>query len=255
VRFNIKCWLKKAVMSEHVSLTDLLVIDIETVPGVSLYQELTDEWKGLWNAKISKTVPENFNADDLYQERAGIMAEFGKIICISAGFFYPQTGDEYAFKVKSVAGDAEQKVLLDFFEMAEKFYKKKPNFSFAGHNIREFDIPFICRRSLVNGVNIPPFLQFSGKKPWEVNMVDTLQYWKFGDFKNYTSLSLLSAVLGVPTPKDDIDGSMVRHVYYEEKNLTRIVEYCQKDVVAVANVILRFRNLSLLKPENILVAE
>ena len=242
-------------MSEHVSLTDLLVIDIETVPGVSHYQDLPEEWKGLWKAKISKTVPENLNADDFYHERAGIMAEFGKIICISAGFFYPQTGDEYAFKVKSVAGDSEKEVLLDFFEMAGKFYRKKPDFAFAGHNIREFDIPFICRRSLVHGLNIPPFLQFSGKKPWEVNMVDTLQYWKFGDFKNYTSLSLLSAVLGVPTPKDDIDGSMVRQVYYDEKNLPRIIEYCQKDVVAVANVILRFRNLPLLKPENIFVAE
>jgi len=86
-------------------------------------------------------------------------------------------------------------------------------------------------------------------------MLDTLQYWKFGDFENYTSLSLLSAVLGVPTPKDDIDGSMVRQVNYEEKNLPRIIEYCQKDVVAVANVFLRFRNLPLLKPENIFVAD
>ncbi len=233
-------------MNDHSSLTDLLIIDIETVPGVPHFQQLPDEWKGLWMGKISKTVPENISPEESYADRAGIMAEFGRVVCISAGYFYREKNEEIFFKIKSIAGNDELELLKNFFNLVEKFREKRPRFSFAGHNIKEFDIPFICRRTMANQMQIPGFLQFSGMKPWEVNMVDTLQFWKFGDHKNYTSLSLLAAVLGIPTPKDDIDGSMVRQVYYEEKNISRIVEYCQKDVVAVANVILRFRNLPLL---------
>ena len=241
-------------MNDHSSLTDFLIIDIETVPGVPHFQELPEEWKGLWMGKISKTVPENISPDESYADRAGIFAEFGRVVCISAGFFYREKNEEIFFKIKSIAGNDEQELLKNFFDLVEKFREKRPRFSFAGHNIREFDIPFICRRTLANRMQLPAFLQFSGMKPWEVNMVDTLQFWKFGDFKNYTSLSLLTAVLGIPTPKDDIDGSMVRTVYYEEKNISRIVDYCQKDVIAVANIILRFRNLPLLPAENISIA-
>jgi hypothetical protein len=231
-----------------------LVLDIETVPGVSHFQELPDQWKDLWMAKISKTVPETRDPGLSYPERAGIYAEFGRIICISAGYFVTDNPRQASFRVKSVFGHREDELLTAFFELVEKFRQTKPNFIFAGHNIKEFDIPFICRRTLVNGLEMPVYLRFSGLKPWEVRMEDTLQLWKFGDFKHYTSLSLLAAVLQVPTPKDDIDGSMVRAVYYGEKNLDRIVDYCQKDVVAVANILLRLRNLPLLQPENIFVA-
>lgn len=241
-------------MIDQVSLSDLLFIDIETVPGAPHFQDLPEAWRSLWMGKISKTVPENILPEDSYAERAGIFAEFGRVVCISAGYFYFEKNEEIFFKIKSIAGNQEDELLKNFFNLIEKFREKRPRFSFAGHNIKEFDIPFICRRTMANQITLPLFLNFSGMKPWEVNMVDTLQFWKFGDFKNYTSLSLLSAVLGIPTPKDDIDGSMVRQVYYEEKNISRIVEYCQKDVIAVANIVLRFRNLPLLRPENILIA-
>ena len=242
-------------MNDNSSLTDLLVIDIETVPGVSHFQELPESWRSLWLGKISKTVPENISPEEFYDDKAGIFAEFGRVVCISAGFFYTEKDGEIFFKIKSLSNSSEVELLRSFFNLVEKFKEKRPQFCYAGHNIKEFDIPFICRRTYANQLPLPAFLQFNGMKPWEVNLVDTMQLWKFGDHKNYTSLKLLAAVLNVPTPKDDIDGSMVKTVYYEEKNLPRIVEYCQKDVIAVANVLLRLRNLPILNPQNIFVAE
>jgi predicted PolB exonuclease-like 3'-5' exonuclease len=239
---------------QNIALSDLLVIDIETVPGSPHYQDLPDVWKELWLGKISKTMPENFSVDESYHDRAAILAEFGRVICISTGFFYRDGNGENCFKIKSICSDNEPELLQSFMKLVEKFTEKRPRFSFAGHNIKEFDIPYLCRRSLINGLQIPPFLQLSGMKPWETNLVDTLQLWKFGDFKNYISLRLLAAVLEVPTPKEDMDGSMVRSVYYDDRNMPRITEYCQKDVIAVANILLKFKNLPLLKEENIFVA-
>jgi 3'-5' exonuclease len=239
---------------QNIVLTDLLFIDIETVPGIPHFQELSEEWKELWMAKISKTMPENFSIEESYHEKASILSEFGRIICISTGFFYTGTQGENCFKIKSIAGDNEQDVIQSFLTLVDKFSEKRPRFAFAGHNIKEFDIPYLCRRIMINSIKLPRFLDLAGLKPWETNLVDTLQLWKFGDYKNYVSLRLLAAVLGIPSSKDDMDGSMVRTVYYEEKNLARISAYCQKDVVAVANIILRFKDLPLLKDENIFVS-
>ena len=158
-------------------------------------------------------------------------------------------------RIKSIYGDNEVDLLHQFIELVNKFGAVKPRFQFAGHNIREFDIPYLCRRMLINHISLPPHLNIYGAKPWDIHMTDTLQWWKFGDYKNYTSLHLLASVLGVPTSKDDIDGSMVQHVYYEEKNIERIVQYCQKDVVVVARIIQRFKNLPILEDENIFVIE
>lgn len=233
----------------------LLVLDIETVPQYSSYRELPESWKVLWADKISKTMPENFSAEEMYQQRAGIQAEFGKIICISTGFFYRDTANRMCFRIKSYSGDDERKLLTDFVNKVESYDQKNPGFYYAGHNIKEFDIPYISRRLLINQLPLPSFMQFSGRKPWETNLVDTMQLWKFGDYKNYTSLKLLAACFSIDTPKDDIDGSKVKGVFYEDKNLARIVEYCQKDVIAVAQIMLRFLNLPLLPPQNIFVAE
>jgi len=239
---------------QNIALTDLLFIDIETVPGIPHFQELSEEWKELWMAKISKTMPENFSIEESYHEKASILSEFGRIICISTGFFYTGAQAENCFKIKSIAGDNEPEVIQSFLTLVDKFSEKRPGFAYAGHNIKEFDIPYLCRRIMINSIKLPRFLDFAGLKPWETNLVDTLQLWKFGDYKNYVSLRLLAAVLGIPSSKDDMDGSMVRTVYYEEKNLARISAYCQKDVVAVANIILRFKDLPLLKDENIFVS-
>ena len=104
---------------------------------------------------------------------------------------------------------------------------------------------------VIHGIELPRVLNLFGKKPWEVPHLDTLQLWKFGDFKHYTSLSLLTEILGIPSPKDDIDGSDVAQVYYKEKNLARIVRYCEKDVLSLAQVILRFLSKPLLKEDQI----
>ncbi len=236
-------------------LFNLLLIDIETVPCYHGFESLPDEVKILWADKISKTVPENLTLEDSYLLRAGIMAEFGKIVCISTGYFYEGANQEICFKVKSNCGDNEQQILENFLQIANAFHKKNGRFQYAGHNIREFDVPYICRRLLINNMPLPSYMQYHGAKPWEVEMVDTLQWWKFGDYKNYISLNLLASVLKVPTSKGDMDGSKVRDVYYDEKNLERISTYCEKDVIVVANVILRFKNCPLLKEENIQIVK
>jgi hypothetical protein len=235
----------------NTSLFNLLLIDIETVPCYYNFEQLPDNIKILWADKISKTVPENLTLEDSYLLRAGIMAEFGKIVCISAGYFYEDINKNVCFKVKSICCDDEPEILQNFLQITGSFYKLNNRFQFAGHNIREFDIPYICRRLLINNISLPSYLQLHGAKPWEIEMVDTLQWWKFGDYKNYISLNLLANILNVPTSKGEMDGSKVRDVYYDEKNLERISTYCEKDVIVVANIILRFKNLPLLSDEHI----
>lgn len=237
------------------SLFDLFIIDIETVPQVSNINELAGENRKLFFDKISKTMPENFNAEEAYKQKAGILAEFGKVICISFGFFYKDKADRIRLRIKSIAGHNEQLILTEFIETVNKVFGYKNKFQFAGHNIREFDIPFLCRRLIIHQIPLPACMHIHRAKPWEISITDTLQWWKFGDHKNYISLHLLANILGIPTSKDDIDGSMVQHVYYQEKNLQRIVNYCQKDVIVVAQVIQRFKNLPLIEAENIFIAE
>lgn len=239
--------------SNSPSLFDLLLLDVETVPQVATFSELSPLWQRLWSDKISKTMPENTNLEESWKLRAGIMAEFGKIICISTGYFYKDDKGNACLRIKSLANDSEKELLESFKDVAQKFYQHNKNFQFAGHNIREFDIPYICRRMIINNIQLPEFMQINGAKPWEVKMVDTLQWWKFGDYKNYISLDLLAGVLNVPTSKTDIDGSMVQQVYYQEKNLQRIVEYCQRDVIVVANILRKLNNLSNLSDEQVFV--
>ncbi len=241
-------------MIYNTNLNHLLVLDIETVPQFSDFSHMPDIWKELWKHKMSKTMPENCSLEDWYAQRAGIQGEFGKIICISTGLFYHESDGRLVLKLKSFYENQEDALLQSFNNMLSSFKEKRGMLLMAGHNIKEFDIPFICRRMMINWLNLPEYFQLSSKKPWETNLVDTMELWKFGDYKNYTSLNLLAAVLGIETPKDDIDGSMVKDVYYRENNLQRIVTYCQKDVVTVANIILRFKNLPLIEKEQILIA-
>ncbi|MGE5106853.1 MAG: 3'-5' exonuclease [Sphingobacteriales bacterium] len=231
----------------------MLVLDIETVPQYSSFAQLSSPWQELWCDKISKTMPENYSPSDSYLQRASIMAEFGKVICISTGIFYEDKGNRLCFKLKSLVGDNEAEILKQFVELVNSYSRLHKDFQFAGHNIKEFDIPYICRRLVINNMGLPDYLQLSGKKPWETQMTDTLQLWKFGDYKHYTSLKLMAACLGIDTPKEDMDGSMVREVFYEQNDLPRITEYCQKDVITVAQILLRLQNLPLMPAENIFV--
>lgn len=231
---------------QNIRLENMLLIDIETVSEHPAFSELSNDWKELWQEKVQRQLPENVTAEEFYPQRAGVMAEFSKVVCISVGYF-KRDGKAIHLRVKSFYGDDEKMLLQDFIAALQKMETSNNKWSFTGHNIKEFDIPFICRRLLINNLSIPPFLDFQNMKPWETNMIDTFQYWRFGDYKHYTSLKLLAAALHVPSPKDDIDGSMVGDVYWKEKNLERIVTYCQKDVVTTANIVLRFKNMPLLE--------
>ncbi len=242
-------------MSNSNFFFDLLMLDIETVPQVSDYNNLSENWKKLFSDKISKTMPENQTIEQCYRQKAGILAEFAKVICISTAFFYYDKSGNLCLKIKSIFGDNEYDLICEFNGLVDRFATHNRNFKFAGHNIREFDIPFLARRMLANGISLPESFQLHGAKPWEINMVDTLQWWKFGDYKNYISLNLLANVLGVPTSKTDIDGSMVQDVYYREGNLKRIVEYCQRDVVVVAQILRRFKGMPVVPDKCIFMPE
>lgn len=237
---------------QNIRLENLLLIDIETVSEQAAFESLSEEWQILWLEKVQRTLPDGVSAAGFYSQRAGVMAEFSKVICISIGYFKKE-GSSLMLRVKSFYGDDEKILLKDFLATLQQLETTNNRWSFTGHNIKEFDIPFICRRLLINGLIIPPFLDFQNMKPWETNMIDTFQYWRFGDYKHYTSLKLLAAALNVPSPKDDIDGSMVGDVYWKEKNLDRIVTYCQKDVVTTGNIILRFKNLPLLTESQVVI--
>ncbi len=228
----------------------ILFLDIETVSQYENYSQLTDDWKELWDLKaaIINRNKEGETSESSYP-RASIYAEFGKIVCISCGLLQG-SGADRKLVIKSYCGDDEKKLLTEFADMLKHWGSGAEKYLCA-HNGREFDYPYICRRMIILGITLPEILNIAGKKPWEVRHLDTLELWKFGDYKNYTSLKLLAKVLGIPSPKDDIDGSMVYSVYWIEKDLSRIVEYCQKDVVTLAQVLLRFNGEALIKPENI----
>ena len=235
-------------------LSNILFLDIETVSRHPSFDQLPEEWKSLWKRKAEVLLrnKEDETPESIYG-RAGIYAEFGKIICISCGVLQGVAADRKII-LKSFYGDDEKQLLQEFADMVNK-WGMGPAKYLCAHNGKEFDFPYLCRRMVVHTIAIPPLLHLTGKKPWEVNHLDTMERWKFGDFKNYTSLNLLAFTLSVPTPKDDIDGSMVGETYWKEKDLIRIVTYCQKDVVTVAQVYLRMQGEELIKNENIELRE
>lgn len=239
-------------MNEHLnSIFKYIFIDIETTPQNRDFFDMNEKWRSLFLEKNAKIISESEDMALCYNERAGILAEFGKIICISVGYAYKNDAAAFCLKIKNIYGHDEKKLLGEFIDTVQKFQKKVPDFYFAGHNIKEFDMPYICRRMLINELPMPAFLPAYAAKPWETRMVDTLHWWRFGDYKSYISLDLLANALSVPTSKTDIKGSDVRNVYYEHNDLERIVRYCARDVAVVANLIMRFNNLPLLKDENI----
>jgi len=235
-------------MLHRINIEHILFLDIETVPQHPSYEELEEEAKLLWEQKTSYQRKDEFTPEAFY-DRAGIWAEFGKIVCISVGFFKMQ-GDIRNFRVTSFHGD-EDTILKEFKVLLETHFNKGRHLLCA-HNGKEFDFPYIARRMIIHGINLPFKLNLFGKKPWEVPHLDTLELWKFGDYKTFTSLKLMAHVLGIPSPKDDIDGSQVRDVFYEDRDIDRIVTYCEKDTITVAQILLRLRNEDLLEEEEIL---
>ena len=235
-------------MIEKLRLDHILFLDIETVPEHEHYHALDAELQGLWETKTQYQRKDEIDPETFY-ERAGIWAEFGKIVCISVGYFTLK-GDIRNFRVTSFFGE-EKKILLDFANLLNNHFGQSQHL-LCGHNAKEFDIPFIARRMIIHQVALPAKLNLFGKKPWEIPHLDTLELWKFGDYKHFTSLKLLTKILGIPSPKGDINGSQVAQVYYVEKDIDRIVTYCEKDTIAVAQLFLRFRREDLLIEDEIL---
>lgn len=234
-----------------------LFLDIETVPEFQTYDEMSELYQSLWDRKShliwkdSASWTKSISAN-LYSEKAGIYSEFAKVICISVGYFK----DMEVLRIKSYFGHDEKQVLQQFSELIQNYYDDPKLYFLCGHNIKEFDIPFLCRRMVKHNVAMPTMFDIAGKKPWQTeHFVDTVDLWRFGDIKNYTSLQLLCAMLDVPTPKDDIDGSMVAGVYYEQQDLDRIKVYCQKDVISVARIMMKFSGLEPISDEQVELAE
>ncbi len=232
-------------------LHKILFLDIETVPMVYKYDDMDETSKALFESKTRYLHSQEKSFESIYGDKGGIFAEFGKIVCISVGLVKEDSSSR-SIRLKSYYHDDEETLLLDF----RKLLVNNPKLQLlCGHNAKEFDFPYICRRMLIHGIQLPSALDISGKKPWEINHIDTMELWKFGDYKAYTSLSLLCHVFKIPTPKDDITGADVARVYFEEKDLKRIKNYCEKDVVALIQLYLRIHGDPLVEESNISSAE
>ena len=236
-------------MLNRIQLENILFLDIETVPQCPDFEQLDELTQHLWEQKAGSFCKEGQTPHEVY-ERAGIYAEFGKIVCISLGFIHYLPDGQTAFRLKSCYSEDESTLLNEFSQTVTRFGKQH-DMLLCAHNGKEFDFPYIARRMLINGIALPEILDVAGKKPWEVSFLDTMELWRFGDYKNYTSLKVLTHIFGIPSPKDDIDGSRVASVFWNEKDLPRIVRYCEKDVAAIAQLLLRYKGMNLIAPENI----
>lgn len=232
-------------------LKNILFLDIETVPLHQDFNGLNERLQKLWIKKAQRIAPEaDAEPAELFAERAGIFAEFGKVVAISVGVFAQVKGEEPKFRIKALASHDEKELLLEFNDLLKKFPPHQ--LWLCAHNGKEFDYPFLCRRMLIHGIPLPEVLNIGGKKPWEVRHFDTLQMWKFGDYKNYTSLDLLAAVFDVPTSKSDMDGSMVGQAYYKDNDLEAISEYCSQDVVVLARVFQKMNGMETVPNEQLI---
>ena len=236
-------------MIRDIYIENVLFLDIETIPAYDSYEKMPEIFRKLWDRKTETLKKEPDDTPDSLYPRAGIYAEFGKIICISAGFFRSKE-----FRIKSYYGDDEYQLLKQFSKLLTSHFNFQEKMLCA-HNGKEFDFPFLARRILINGLPLPAILDVAGKKPWEVQFLDTMELWKFGDYKHYTSLELLSAVFDIPTPKDDIKGSDVHRVYWEDHDLERIRVYCQKDVLTVARLLLKYQQQPGIEDDQVIYVE
>lgn len=231
---------------KSINTEKILFLDIETAPQHPSYKDVPGTFKKLWDLKAKRLLTEKETPADVYKQ-AGIYAEFGKVVCITVGMFSGKT-----FRLKAFYGDDERTILADFGTLLEKQFNTDSHFLCA-HNGKEFDFPFLARRILVNGLKIPRLLDNAGKKPWEIRHLDTMELWKFGDYKSYTSLNLLAEIFGIPSPKGDMDGSMMYKVYWEDKDWDRIVKYNHRDVLTVAQVLMKFKGEKLIDEKDVVV--
>ena len=233
-------------MLKNINIDNILFLDIETVPIEESYEDLDDRFKMLWDKKALRLISNDIDTPESFYHRAGIYSEFGKIICISVAYF-----NNEKLRVKSYYGENEKELLLDFKNLLDEYFSND-KYLLCGHNAKEFDFPYIARRMLVNRVNVPKILDIAGLKPWEVKHLDTMQLWKFGDYKHYTSLDLLTAIFEIPTPKDDISGADVWKVYWKDNDLERIKVYCEKDTITVVRLLQAFKGEEWVRDEEVI---
>ena len=236
-------------MLSEIKIKNVLFLDIETVPCSQSYDDLDITFQNLWTEKTTWQRKDEFTPAEFYKLKAGVMAEFAKIICISVGYLFAKKNENH-FRIKSFYGDDEKQIIINFNKLLNTQFNKKQH-QLCAHNGKEFDFPFIARRTLINGLKLPTLLNIAGKKPWEVNHLDTMELWKFGDYKHYTSIKLLATLFNISTPKDDIDGSQIAGVYWNDKDLERIKKYCQKDTLTVAQLLLKYKGEELISENNI----
>jgi predicted PolB exonuclease-like 3'-5' exonuclease len=235
-------------MLDSTRINDILFLDIETVSQYPTYSEMAEREKILWEKKAQYFLSEGQEPADVY-DRSALYAEFGKVICISVGLVFAKNGVR-CFRLKSFCGDDEKLVLSEFGSMLEN-YSNRREVLLCAHNGKEFDFPFVARRFVKQGIRLPEILDIAGKKPWDISHLDTMELWKFGEYRHYTSLDLLAYVLGISSPKEDMDGAMVSHIYYKDHNLDRIARYCEMDVLTIAQIISRFKGVPLIEKENV----
>ena len=235
---------------KHISLYKILFLDIETVPLYATFDQMDKEMQVLWSDKTRYQRGDEYSPDDFFSYRGGIFSEFARIVCISVGFIKKQN-DEHFFRVKSFYGHDEKIILEEFGKLLTNCFNSLEHYLCA-HNGKEFDYPFIARRMVINGIKLPEILQISGMKPWQIKHLDTMEMWKFGDYKHYTSIKLLAKILNIPNPKNDIDGSQVAKVYWEENDLEMIRRYCEKDTLTVAQIYLRYNYMKIIPLDNVL---
>ncbi|REE01593.1 3'-5' exonuclease [Marinoscillum furvescens] len=235
-------------------LRNLLFLDIETVAHTSEYQNLHADLQKHWERKAGFfRNDEGATPEELYGQKAGIYAEFGKVITVAFGILHEDSDRQLALRIKSFSNHDEFHLLSEVKDFLETKFDPE-NLRMCAHNGKEFDFPYLSRRMLINGIKLPYVLDNSGKKPWEVNFLDTLEMWKFGDRKNYTSLDLLTTIFEIPSSKSDLDGSMVNEVYYHEKDgLERITAYCQRDVIATVQLFLKMKTLPIVPDDKITI--
>lgn len=240
-------------MTHDARAPHLLFLDIETVTAEPAFEPLNPVMQRAWQRKaLTLSNPNDLTIEELYFDRGGIYAEFGKVIVISVGFFHLLDGGETELRVKCISGDNEKNLLLNFKETVLKFDQKK--LQLCAHNGKEFDFPYLCRRMLANGIALPESLNLGGLRSWQVPHVDTMQLWKFGDYKSFTPLELLAAVLDLKVDDSDaIEGSDVNRVYHQENDLEKITRFCQRNISLLAQVYLRLKSLPPIAPERITV--
>lgn len=233
----------------NIPITKILFLDIETVGISEDYDtcesdnpEIAQQFSKYFDW-FQKRFPEDANVDIdaknfMFRRRTALVPEFAKIVCVSVSF----VTDKGDIKSQTFSGDDEKKVLLDSQTLLERCGKL--GFYLCGHNLKNFDIPMLAKRMVINGLLPPSILPSYDTKPWEIKAIDTKEIWQFGSYTSIGSLDLMCTCLDIPSPKDgEITGEKVHDAYWNDGKLKEIAEYCERDVKVLVDVIKKLKEL------------